>query len=82
MDHLQGHYIPIFASEIYDQNAELIKLGMDPVNLTSVILGTTSPSGSIIFLIGLRKSEWLDKLASVCVPSSELDGLANKVFFR
>jgi carboxypeptidase C (cathepsin A) len=35
----QGRYIPVFASEVYDQNAQLAKAGLTPVNLTSIIIG-------------------------------------------
>jgi len=34
-----GRYIPLFASEIYDQNAQLKAAGMPPVNLASVMIG-------------------------------------------
>ncbi|KII86255.1 hypothetical protein PLICRDRAFT_43837 [Plicaturopsis crispa FD-325 SS-3] len=34
-----GRYIPVFASEVYDQNAELVKAGLTPINLTSVMIG-------------------------------------------
>ena len=35
----QGRYIPLFAAEIYDQNAKLEEAGLTPINLTSVIIG-------------------------------------------
>ncbi|KAK7461330.1 hypothetical protein VKT23_008509 [Stygiomarasmius scandens] len=34
-----GRYIPLFASEIYDQNARLVEAGLTPINLTSVMIG-------------------------------------------
>ncbi|KAK7690229.1 hypothetical protein QCA50_006882 [Cerrena zonata] len=34
-----GRYIPVFASEVYDQNAVLIQNGLTPINLTSVMIG-------------------------------------------
>ncbi|KZT67101.1 serine carboxypeptidase [Daedalea quercina L-15889] len=34
-----GRYIPLFASEIYDQNARLEAAGMTPINLKSVMIG-------------------------------------------
>ncbi|KAI0367256.1 serine carboxypeptidase [Pilatotrama ljubarskyi] len=34
-----GRYIPVFASTIYDRNAELEKAGLTPINLTSVMIG-------------------------------------------
>ncbi|KAH9939580.1 Alpha/Beta hydrolase protein [Amylocystis lapponica] len=34
-----GRYIPVFASEIYDQNAKLIEAGMTPINLSSIMTG-------------------------------------------
>lgn len=36
---LQGRYLPLFASEIYDQNARLAEAGLAPVNLQSVMIG-------------------------------------------
>ncbi|KAI0071137.1 serine carboxypeptidase [Panus rudis PR-1116 ss-1] len=34
-----GRYIPVFASEIYDQNAKLKDSGVTPINLTSIMIG-------------------------------------------
>ncbi|KJA20867.1 hypothetical protein HYPSUDRAFT_68192 [Hypholoma sublateritium FD-334 SS-4] len=34
-----GRYIPVFASEVYDQNAKLVEAGMVPINLTSIMIG-------------------------------------------
>ncbi|KAJ7314831.1 serine carboxypeptidase [Mycena albidolilacea] len=34
-----GRYLPVFAAAVYDQNPRLIKAGMPPVNLTSVMIG-------------------------------------------
>jgi len=34
-----GHYLPIFASLIHDQNAQLVAQNMAPINLTSVMIG-------------------------------------------
>jgi hypothetical protein len=39
---LQGRYIPLFASAVYDQNKVLVKNGLTPINLTSVIIGMFS----------------------------------------
>lgn len=39
---LQGRYIPLFASAVYDQNAMLVKEGLTPINLTSAIIGMYS----------------------------------------
>ena len=36
---LQGRYIPVFASTIYDRNAELEKAGIAPINLASIMIG-------------------------------------------
>ncbi|KAI0344400.1 serine carboxypeptidase [Trametopsis cervina] len=33
-----GRYIPVFASEIYDQNTKLSEAGMTPINLASIII--------------------------------------------
>ena len=42
----QGRYIPVFAAEVYDQNAKLVAAGLTPVNLQSVMIGmlTLCPS--------------------------------------
>ncbi|EGN93797.1 hypothetical protein SERLA73DRAFT_188905 [Serpula lacrymans var. lacrymans S7.3] len=34
-----GHYIPIFASEVFDQNARLRELKYAEINLTSIMIG-------------------------------------------
>jgi carboxypeptidase C (cathepsin A) len=34
-----GRYIPVFAAEIYDQNAKLAGAGLTPINLQSVMIG-------------------------------------------
>ncbi|KAG5734170.1 Carboxypeptidase Y [Termitomyces sp. T112] len=34
-----GRYIPLFASQVYDQNARLVDMGLTPINLTSAIIG-------------------------------------------
>ncbi|KAI0328737.1 serine carboxypeptidase [Cubamyces sp. BRFM 1775] len=34
-----GRYIPVFASTIYDKNAQLIEAGVTPINLTSIMIG-------------------------------------------
>ncbi|OCH89480.1 serine carboxypeptidase [Obba rivulosa] len=34
-----GRYIPVFAAEVYDQNARLEKAGIVPINLSSVMIG-------------------------------------------
>jgi hypothetical protein len=39
---LQGRYIPLFASAVYDQNVQLVGKGLTPINLTSVIIGAYS----------------------------------------
>jgi hypothetical protein len=36
---LQGRYIPLFASAVYDQNAVLVRKSLTPINLTSAIIG-------------------------------------------
>jgi hypothetical protein len=32
--------VPVFAAEVYDQNARLIDAGLTPINLQSVMIGT------------------------------------------
>ncbi|KAF9493039.1 serine carboxypeptidase [Pleurotus eryngii] len=34
-----GRYLPVFASEIYDQNARLVQRGITPINLNSIMIG-------------------------------------------
>ncbi|KAJ7659263.1 serine carboxypeptidase [Mycena polygramma] len=34
-----GRYLPVFAAAVYDQNLRLIKAGIPPINLTSVLIG-------------------------------------------
>ncbi|KAJ7025527.1 serine carboxypeptidase [Mycena alexandri] len=34
-----GRYLPVFAAAVYDQNPRLVKAGIPPINLTSVIIG-------------------------------------------
>ncbi|KIK51960.1 hypothetical protein GYMLUDRAFT_50249 [Collybiopsis luxurians FD-317 M1] len=34
-----GRYLPLFASAVYDQNAYLVKAGITPINLKSVLIG-------------------------------------------
>ncbi|KAG9315964.1 Alpha/Beta hydrolase protein [Chiua virens] len=34
-----GRYIPVFAAEVYDQNAKLVEAGLTPINLQSVMIG-------------------------------------------
>ncbi|KAJ6593553.1 serine carboxypeptidase [Mycena capillaripes] len=34
-----GRYIPVFAAEVYDQNAKLVEAGFTPINLNSVMIG-------------------------------------------
>jgi hypothetical protein len=34
----QGQYIPVFASDVYDQNAYLVEVGLTPINLMSVMI--------------------------------------------
>lgn len=35
----QGRYVPVFAAEVYDQNAKLVEAGLAPINLTSIMVG-------------------------------------------
>jgi len=34
-----GRYLPVFAAAVYDQNPRLMKAGIPPINLTSVMIG-------------------------------------------
>ncbi|KXN88058.1 hypothetical protein AN958_07790 [Leucoagaricus sp. SymC.cos] len=34
-----GRYVPVFAAEVYDQNARLVEAGLTPINLQSVMIG-------------------------------------------
>ena len=53
----QGHYIPLFAAEVYDQNAKLVEMGMDPVNLTSIVLGRDIVYDSVACVLNSCGSE-------------------------
>ena len=46
---LQGRYIPLFASAVYDQNTALVENGLTPINLTSVIIGAFSEAYAVSF---------------------------------
>ena len=35
----KGRYIPVFAAEVYDQNARMIEAGLTPINLQSIMIG-------------------------------------------
>ncbi|CAD6587184.1 MAG: hypothetical protein TREMPRED_004679 [Tremellales sp. Tagirdzhanova-0007] len=39
-----GRYLPVFASEVFDQNARLVKQGRTPINLKSVMIGNGGTS--------------------------------------
>ena len=34
-----GRYLPVFASEVYEQNARLLEAGITPIDLQSIIIG-------------------------------------------
>ncbi|KAJ7487366.1 Alpha/Beta hydrolase protein [Mycena galericulata] len=34
-----GRYVPVFAAAVYDQNPLLVKAGIKPINITSIIIG-------------------------------------------
>ncbi|KAF8217517.1 serine carboxypeptidase [Mycena galopus ATCC 62051] len=34
-----GRYLPVFAAAVYDQNPRLVKAGIPPINLTSIMIG-------------------------------------------
>lgn len=34
-----GQYVPLFAAEVYDQNAKSVEAGLTPINLVSVMIG-------------------------------------------
>jgi cathepsin A (carboxypeptidase C) len=38
-----GRYIPVFAAAVYDQNRLLVKNGLSPINLTSIMIGRIHP---------------------------------------
>ena len=39
LTNLQGRFLPVFASVIYDQNTRLVNAGLEPINLASLMLG-------------------------------------------
>ena len=41
---MQGRYIPTFAAEVYDQNEKLRQAGLTPINLVSIMIGSSSVS--------------------------------------
>ncbi|KAG5640374.1 hypothetical protein DXG03_008885, partial [Asterophora parasitica] len=62
-----GRYLPLFASEVYDQNARLVEAGVTPINIASIIIGESMIWGQedlILpsFLIG---NGWTDALSMV-----------------
>ena len=40
----QGRYVPMYAAAVFDRNAELVEAGIAPINLTSIMLGTSVSS--------------------------------------
>lgn len=48
---LQGRYIPLFASAVYDQNEELVKAGLTPINLDSIMIGSSFRTPSRLSLL-------------------------------
>ncbi|KAK7690231.1 hypothetical protein QCA50_006884 [Cerrena zonata] len=44
-----GRVIPIFASEIYDQNKHLVEAGLVPINISSIIIGNGCTDESKLF---------------------------------
>ena len=46
--YLQGRYIPLFASAVYDQNTVLVRKGLTPINLTSAIIGMYSEAAPLV----------------------------------
>jgi cathepsin A (carboxypeptidase C) len=36
-----GRYIPVYAAVVYDQNKELVKKGLTPINLNSIMIGVS-----------------------------------------
>ncbi|KAF8959809.1 serine carboxypeptidase [Flammula alnicola] len=45
-----GRYLPLFASAVYDQNAQLVAAGLTPVNLQSVMIGNGMTDSFKMFL--------------------------------
>ncbi|KAL1732956.1 Alpha/Beta hydrolase protein [Schizophyllum commune] len=45
-----GRYLPLYASAVYDQNAALVKAGLTPVNLSSVLIGNGISDPFRVFL--------------------------------
>ncbi|KAJ3571869.1 hypothetical protein NP233_g3480 [Leucocoprinus birnbaumii] len=45
-----GRYVPVFAAEVYDQNARLVEAGLTPINLQSVMIGNGMFNFATLFL--------------------------------
>jgi carboxypeptidase C (cathepsin A) len=41
---VQGRYLPVFASAVYDQNEKILQQGRTPINLQSVMIGNGGTS--------------------------------------
>lgn len=58
----QGRYVPLFAAAVYDQNERLKSIGMQSLNLKSIMIGMYYSRGYspilIHILLGNGLSEW------------------------
>ncbi|KZV77257.1 serine carboxypeptidase [Peniophora sp. CONT] len=44
-----GRYLPLFGAAIYDQNAELTEAGLEPINLSSIMIGNGMTDSHLMF---------------------------------
>ncbi|KAJ7739216.1 Alpha/Beta hydrolase protein [Mycena metata] len=58
-----GRYLPVFASAVYDQNPRLVKAGIAPINLTSVIIGNGMTDD-----VGMMPSWYEQQCTSATLP--------------
>lgn len=56
-----GRYIPVFAAAVYDQNAALVKAGLEPINLKSIMIGSLFTLMSLVTRVAdAIRREWHD----------------------
>ncbi|KAF9242675.1 serine carboxypeptidase [Melanogaster broomeanus] len=62
-----GRYLPVFAAEVYDQNAKLVEAGLTPINLQSSRIG----NGMTDYYTMTPAYVDMQCTAAVCVPDFE-----------
>ena len=69
----QGRYLPVFASDIYDNNAKLVEAGMPSINLVSLMMGMP--------ILPLRTPSTSTALTSSCLGNPCTDMLTMYSFY-